>query len=168
MINQGHRLLTLIILALLCTLDHPRQCDGSAGDMMRRFHQIGIWPLIWSIDCGQPASLVIVSAETACTQRFLEYCRTQVSKQSLARLMIDEGHLTITASDFWQCVAQLGWYVRQVRRRSGTLPPVMQKQFIEHNKLAKPRTILKSTNRPNIKYMVSFKTGPGTFVKRSC
>ncbi|KAH6689954.1 hypothetical protein BKA61DRAFT_684622 [Leptodontidium sp. MPI-SDFR-AT-0119] len=44
------------------------------------------------------ASLIIVSAEAACTQGFLEYCRRQVSKQKLARIIIDEGHLTITAS----------------------------------------------------------------------
>ena len=44
------------------------------SDMLRRFHQVGIWPLIWTLDCKQSASLVIVSAEAACTQNFLEYC----------------------------------------------------------------------------------------------
>jgi len=46
------------------------------SDMLRRFHEVGIRPLIWSIDCKQ-------SAEAACTQSFLEYCHIQVSKQQL-------------------------------------------------------------------------------------
>lgn len=37
------------------------------GDMLRRFHEVGIRPLIWSVDCKQSASLVIVLAEAACT-----------------------------------------------------------------------------------------------------
>jgi superfamily II DNA helicase RecQ len=49
------------------------------GDMLRRFHEVGIRPLVWSVGCKQSASLVIVSAEAACTQGFLEYCHIQVS-----------------------------------------------------------------------------------------
>jgi hypothetical protein len=37
------------------------------GDMLRHFHKVGIWPLVWSVDCKQSASLVIVSAKAACT-----------------------------------------------------------------------------------------------------
>jgi hypothetical protein len=43
----------------------------------------------------------------------------------------------------------------------------MQEEFIEHNKLVKPRIIRESTNRPNIKYMVSLETGPGTLIERA-
>jgi superfamily II DNA helicase RecQ len=53
------------------------------GDMLRRFHEVGIRPLIWSVDCKRSASLVIVSAEAACTQGFLKYCHVLVSKQKL-------------------------------------------------------------------------------------
>ncbi|CZT10598.1 uncharacterized protein RCO7_11434 [Rhynchosporium graminicola] len=60
------------------------------------------------------ASLVIVSAEAAYTQGFLTYCYFQVRKQRLDRIVIDESHLTITASDYRPCMAQLGWSVRQV------------------------------------------------------
>jgi superfamily II DNA helicase RecQ len=103
--NAGTTILVLPMVAL-------------RGDMLRHFHQVGIRPLIWSIDCKQSASLVIVSAEAACTQSFLEYCHIQVSKQELARIVIDEGHLTITASDYRPCMAQLGWYVRQIRTQT--------------------------------------------------
>ena len=99
------------------------------GDMLRRFHEVGIRPLVWSVDCKQSASLVIVSAEAACTQGFLEYCHLQVSKQKLDRIIIDEGHLTITASNYRPCMAQLGWYVRQIKTQTVwlivTLLPVM-------------------------------------------
>ena len=43
----------------------------------------------------------------------------------------------------------------------------MEEEFIEHNKLVKPRIIRESTNRPNIKYMVSFETGPGALIERA-
>jgi hypothetical protein len=43
----------------------------------------------------------------------------------------------------------------------------MQEEFIKHNKLVKPRIIRESTNRLNIKYMVSFETGPGAFIKQA-
>jgi superfamily II DNA helicase RecQ len=127
--------------------------------------------LIWSVDCKRLASLVIVSAEAVCTQGFLEYCHTLVSRQELVRTFLDEGHLTVTASDYRPCMAQLGWYVRQIRTQTvwltATLPPVIQDEFIEHNKLVRPRITRESTNRPNIKYIVSFETGPGALIKRA-
>ncbi len=141
------------------------------GDMLRRFHEVCIRPLTWSVGCKQSASLVIVSAEAACTPSFLEYCHIQVSKQNLTRIVIDEGHLTITASDYRPSMAQLGWYVRQIRTQTvwltATLPPIMQEAFIEHNKLVRPRIIRESTNRPNLKYIVTSETGAGTLVERA-
>jgi superfamily II DNA helicase RecQ len=141
------------------------------GNILRRFHEVGIRPLIWSVDCKQSALLVIVLAEAVCTQSFLEYCHIQVSKQELACIILDEGHLTITASDYQPCIAQLGWYVRQIRTQTvwltATLPPVIQEEFIEHNKLVRPRIIRESTNRPNIKYIVSLETGTSMLIKRA-
>lgn len=106
------------------------------ANILRRFYTISIRYLVWSVDCKQTASLVIVSAEAACSQSFLEYAHILVSKQKLDRIMLDECHLTITASD---------WYVRQVRTQTvwltATLPPVIQEEFIEHNKLVQPRII---------------------------
>jgi hypothetical protein len=78
------------------------------GDILRRFHEIGIRPLIWSVNCQRSASLVIMLAEATCTQGFLKYYYILVSKQKLDRIIIDKGHLTITASDYRPCMAQLG------------------------------------------------------------
>jgi hypothetical protein len=90
--NAGITVLVLLMVAL-------------QGDMLRRFHEVGIRPLVWSVGCKQSASLVIMSAEAACTQGFLKYCHIQVSKQELARIIVDKGHLTITASDYRLCMA---------------------------------------------------------------
>jgi hypothetical protein len=49
-----------------------------------------------------------MSAEIIYTQGFLEYYYILVNKQKLDRIIIDEGHLTITASDYRPCMAQLG------------------------------------------------------------
>jgi len=43
----------------------------------------------------------------------------------------------------------------------------MEEEFIEYNKLVRPRIIRESTNRPNIKYIVSLETGPGILVERA-
>jgi hypothetical protein len=64
------------------------------------------------------SSLAIVSAEAACSQSFLEYAHVLVSKQKLDRIVLDECHLTIIASDYRLCMAQLGWYIRQVRTQT--------------------------------------------------
>jgi superfamily II DNA helicase RecQ len=94
-IDAGTTILVLPIVAL-------------RGDILRCFHEIGIRPLIWSVDCQRSVSLVIILAETTCTQGFLEYYHILVSKQKLDRIVIDEGYLTITASDYRLCMAQLG------------------------------------------------------------
>ncbi|KFZ23101.1 hypothetical protein V502_02420 [Pseudogymnoascus sp. VKM F-4520 (FW-2644)] len=139
------------------------------GDMLDRCHRVDIQPLIWSIDRRDSASLVIMSAKAVCTESFLEYAHLLVSRQQLDRIVIDECHLTITASDYRKCMSQLGWYVRQIKTQTvwltATLPPIMQDDFIEHNKLVRPRIIRESTNRPNIKYIISRHTGATTLVE---
>ena len=141
------------------------------GDLLRRYYLIGIRPLIWSIGSRQSALLVIVSAEAACTESFLEYAHGLVRQQKLDRIVFDEGHLTITAHDYRLCMSQVGWYVRQIRTQTvwvtATLPPVMQEEFIEYNKLVRPRIIRESTNRPNIKYAINAEKGDGTLLKKA-
>lgn len=138
-------------------------------DMLRRFHQVGIRPSIWPANTKESASVVIVSAEAACTQAFLEYAHLLVSRQELDRIVVDECHLTITASDYRPCMAQLGWYIRQIRTQTvwltATLPPAMEEGLVEHNRLVRPRMVRESTNRRNIKYMVSIEKGPAGLVE---
>jgi hypothetical protein len=141
------------------------------ADMLRRFREVGIRPLIWSVDCKQSASLVIVAAEAVCTERFLDYARGLVKRRRLDRIVIDECHLSITANDYRAYMSQLGWYTRQIKAQTvwltATLPLVIQEEFIQHNKLVKPRIVRESTNRPSIKYLVSRETGPGTLGEKA-
>jgi superfamily II DNA helicase RecQ len=88
------------------------------GDMLRRCHLIDIRPLIWSIDYKQSALLVIVSAEAVYTKTFLDYARGLVSRQKLDRIVINKGHLTITISDYRPYMAQLVWYILQIRTQT--------------------------------------------------
>ncbi|KFY52911.1 hypothetical protein V496_08061, partial [Pseudogymnoascus sp. VKM F-4515 (FW-2607)] len=141
------------------------------GDMLRRCQLVGTQPLIWSVGCKRSSSLVIMSAEVACTEGFLEYAHTLVGVQELGRIVVDESQLTITASDYRPCMSQLGWYVRQIRTQTvwltATLPPVMQEEFIEQNKLVRPIIIRESTNRPNVKYLISLEDGSGTLQEKA-
>ena len=43
----------------------------------------------------------------------------------------------------------------------------MQDKFIEHNKLVRPIIIRESTNRPNIKYLISPEDGQGTLLEKA-
>lgn len=128
------------------------------GDMLRRCRQVGIRPLVWTVSSTQAAPLVIVSVEAACTESFLTYARMLARRQDLDRIVIDEAHLTITASDYRPLMLQLGWYVRQIRTQTvwltATLPPALQEEFVERNKLVRPVIIRESTNRQNILYEV--------------
>ncbi len=131
------------------------------GDMLDRLKRVGIQPHVWSPagrQPGRPGPLVIVSAEAACTYGFLEYAHRLVDGRKLARIVVDECHLTITAGSYRPSMARLAWYVRQLRTQTvwltATLPPAMQEAFVEHNKLVRPQIVRESTNRPNIQYHV--------------
>jgi superfamily II DNA helicase RecQ len=50
---------------------------------------------------------------------------------------------------------------------TATLPLVMQDEFIEYNKLVRPRIVRESTNRSNIKYMVGLETGLVTLAEKA-
>jgi superfamily II DNA or RNA helicase len=78
------------------------------ADMLWHFCEVGIWPLIWSVDCKQSASLVIVTTEVVCTEHFLDYTHRLVKCQRLDWIVIDKCHLSITANDYQACMSQLG------------------------------------------------------------
>jgi hypothetical protein len=142
------------------------------GDQLRRYRLIGLRPLTWTAGVvNRSAPLVIVSAEAVCTAGFLDYAHALVRRQALDRIVVDESQLTITASDYRPCMSQLGWYIRQVRTQTvwltATLPPAMQEEFIEQNKLVRPHVVRESTNRPNIQYLVGSETGAGSLVQKA-
>jgi superfamily II DNA helicase RecQ len=140
------------------------------GNMLVRLGKVELKHYVWSPGSSKSAPLVIMSAEAACTESFLEYANRLADRQRLDRIVIDECHLTITANDYRRCMSQLGWYVRRVQTQTvwltATLPPDYQELFIEHNKLVRPHIVRESTNRPNIRYIVRRERGLGTLCQR--
>ncbi|KAL6352347.1 hypothetical protein LRP88_14329 [Fusarium phalaenopsidis] len=116
------------------------------------------------------APVVVVSAEAACTDGFLNYAHRLVDRQQLDRIVIDECHLTITASSYRRSIAMLAWHLRQIRTQTvwltATLPPVYFDVFVSHNKLVRPRVVRESTNRANLRYLVQRQSGPGSVAER--
>ncbi|TXB97976.1 hypothetical protein FocTR4_00016852 [Fusarium oxysporum f. sp. cubense] len=115
------------------------------GNMLGRLDKVALKHHIWRPGSKKSAPIVVVSAEAACTEAFLEYANRLSDRQCLDRIVIDECHLTITASCY----------------RRTTLPPIYQELFFEHNKLVRPHIVRESTNRPNIRYIVQQERGLG-------
>ncbi|WKT54183.1 Helicase superfamily 1/2, ATP-binding domain [Fusarium oxysporum f. sp. vasinfectum] len=142
-----------------------------SGNMLGRLDKVALKHYIWHPGSRRSAPIVIVSAEAACTESFLEYANQLCSRQQLDRIVVDECHLTITAGSYRRSMSQLAWHVRQIRTQTiwltATLPPVYQELFIEHNKLVRPHVIRESTNRPNIRYIMRREYGPGSLCKRA-
>ncbi|PNP44463.1 hypothetical protein TGAMA5MH_03809 [Trichoderma gamsii] len=146
------------------------------GDMLRRVRKVGIKHSVWlpgSKTTKRASRLVVVSAEAACIDSFLTYARRLVDQQQLDRIVVDECHLTVTASKFRESMSNLAWYVRQIRTQTvwltATLPPEMEGMFMEHNHLVRPQIIRESTNRANIRYTVDRgKRGAGGLAERAC
>ncbi|KFY92767.1 hypothetical protein V500_04038 [Pseudogymnoascus sp. VKM F-4518 (FW-2643)] len=144
--DTGTTILILLLIAL-------------RNDMLRRFSDVGIQPLVWTPETMRTAPLVIVSVEAACSERFVEYAQGLVMRQQLCQIFIDEAHFTVTASDYRSDMLHLGWHLGQIRTQTvwltATLPPALQDEFIQQNKLVQPRIVRESTNRANIKYLLS-------------
>ncbi|WKT53608.1 Helicase superfamily 1/2, ATP-binding domain [Fusarium oxysporum f. sp. vasinfectum] len=138
-----------------------------SGNMLGRLDKVALKHYIWHPGSRRSAPIVIVSAEAACTESFLEYANQLCSRQQLDRIVVDECHLTITAGSYRRSMSQLAWRVRQIRTQTiwltATLPPVYQELFIEHNKLVRPHVIRESTNRPNIRYIMRRDMGQAVF-----
>ncbi|OAQ71876.1 tlh3 [Purpureocillium lilacinum] len=141
-------------------------------NMLDRLRKAGVRYREWHPGSSNKAApLVIVSAEAACTERFVEYVSLLNSRQQLDRIVVDECHLTVTASNYRRSMSQLGWYVRSVPTQTvwltATLPPVFEEPFFEHNKLVRPLVVRESTDRPNIRYVVRCERGQGTLAARA-
>jgi len=134
------------------------------GNMLSRLAGVGLKPVLWAPGETRSGSLVLVSAEAACKMSFLEYAQRLEARQKLDRIVVDECHLTITAT-YWRSMRELGSFVRQVRTQmvwlTATLPPDLEPTFTERNMLMRPRIVRESTNRPNIRYLIHRYKGPG-------
>lgn len=127
-------------------------------NMIRRVQAVGIRTVEWSPGQTRTAPLVFASAEAACSSGFSGYVARLQMRQTLDRIIVDEAHLTITASSYRMSMKRLGWYVRQVATQSvwltATLPPLFEEAFHRRNYLTRPTAVRDSTNRRNIRYSI--------------
>ncbi|KUJ17843.1 uncharacterized protein LY89DRAFT_668065 [Mollisia scopiformis] len=77
------------------------------GDLLRRVRELGIDHLVWSPGEQRDVPLVFITVEAACTEQFRTYAHKLAATQDLSRIVFDEAHLTITASDYRQAIVDL-------------------------------------------------------------
>ncbi|KAJ3455783.1 hypothetical protein MRS44_017265 [Fusarium solani] len=106
------------------------------GNMVGRLDEVRLRHHVWERESKRVAPVVIISAEAAYIDGFLDYAHRLVDRQQLDRIL------------------------------TATLPPVYFNVFIGHNKLVRPRVVHESTNRANLRYLVQRQGGPGSVAER--
>jgi hypothetical protein len=138
------------------------------GDLLRRVRELGIEYWLWTPHEIRTAPLVFVSAEAAGTKAFRAYAYKLAATGNLGRIVLDEAHFTVTASEYRAAMVDLA-LIRGVRTQfvylTATLPPTLQAQFELQNNLVNPKIIRASTNRQNLFYLVERATGSGRLLE---
>ncbi|PWN39823.1 P-loop containing nucleoside triphosphate hydrolase protein, partial [Ceraceosorus guamensis] len=128
-------------------------------NMLQRVQELGLKYAVWSAATPEvEAPLVFVMAEAAATDAFRMYLAMLDAQKRLDRIVLDEAHLTVTASSYrtkMQELSLLRSYKTQFVYLTATLPPSMQKMFEERHHLSKPKVIRAPSNRPNVAYAVT-------------
>ena len=87
----------------------------------------------------------------------MKYARRLVVEQKLDRIVVDECHLTMVATEYRPSIIELTT-IRSLRTQFvyliATLPPSIRVEFEERNYLYYPIVIRVPSNRPNIFYIV--------------
>ncbi|KAK5009446.1 hypothetical protein LTR28_001016 [Elasticomyces elasticus] len=127
------------------------------NDLKDRLKKARIEHLEWRKGEVNPAAVVIVSADFAGSWGFLTYASLLDQKGLLRRVVVDECHLTYTASEYRPRLAQL----KNLRTLScqmvlltATQPPMLENELGESMLVRGARHIRASTVRRNIRYMV--------------
>ena len=102
--------------------------------------------------------VVLVSAEAASSDDFLQWAADLRVRGELDRVVIDEYHLTFTAADEYRRKLRGLVLLRNLDCPFvfliGTLPPLRQREFEEAMQLQNPLYIRASSHRVNVKYSV--------------
>ncbi|TKA79674.1 hypothetical protein B0A49_04713 [Cryomyces minteri] len=127
------------------------------NDLKDRLKKARIEHLEWRKGEVNPAAVVIVSADFAGSWGFLTYASLLDQKGLLRRVVVDECHLTYTASDYRPRLVQL----KNLRTLScqmvlltATQPPMLENELGKSMLVRGARHIRASTVRRNIRYMV--------------
>jgi hypothetical protein len=69
-------------------------------DILQRMKEMRTDYLKWYTGESQEAALVLVSAEAALSKGFVKYAWRLIAEQKLDRIVVNECHLTIVATDY--------------------------------------------------------------------
>jgi superfamily II DNA helicase RecQ len=123
-----------------------------------RCKEIGLDCEPWPKARDRYPRLVIVSAEAASSDDFLQWAAEHRVRGRLDRIVLDECHLAITAADEYRKKLRGLVLLRQLACPmvflTGTLPPHRQREFEEAMQLDRPRYICALTYRIATEYSV--------------
>jgi hypothetical protein len=128
-------------------------------DLKRRLAEANIPATEWVAGrtTNNPATVVVVSADTAGELGFLTFATVLREGGWLKRIVVDECHLTFTSYDWRPRLAHLS-RLRSIRAQfillTATQPPLLEYELGEVMRLRSPRYIRASTTRLNIRYLV--------------
>ncbi len=126
-------------------------------DYVKRLKLSGIDHVVWDHGETRWAPVVVVSADHSVCSDFTTYGFMLGNRKLLRRVVIDECHLTYTASDYRQKLRHLH-HLRvlgvSMVLLTATLPPTRVYELVEAMSIQNPIIIRRSTVRPNIRYMV--------------
>jgi superfamily II DNA or RNA helicase len=124
-------------------------------DYVKRLKLSKVDHVLWYHGQTQFAPVVIVSADHCGLSGFITY--GHVLGKRLRRVVIDECHLTFTASDYRKKLRSV-YHLRALGAPTvlltATLPPTRVHELLDAVSVQNPMVIRCSTVRPNIRYMV--------------
>jgi superfamily II DNA helicase RecQ len=124
-------------------------------DYVKRLKLSEVDHVLWHHRQTWYALLVVVSADHCVCSDFITYGYMLGSR--VQRVVVDEGHLTFTASDYWQKLRSL-YHLRVLGRPTvvltATLPLSRIHELVNSLSIQNLIVIQHSTVRPNIRYMV--------------
>ena len=127
------------------------------NEFVKRARCLGITCEEWKYDTTDPATLMVVSADTLVQHRFLDFGARMKAKGILRRVFVDECHLAFTANSWRPKLA----HMKKVRSLmvptvflTATLPPTLVFDFEESFALQYARYIRASTVRVSTQYFV--------------
>jgi hypothetical protein len=124
-------------------------------DYVKRLKLSQVDHVVWYHGQTRYTPLVVVSADHSVGSDFITYGHTLGKR--LRRVVIDEGHLTFTASDYRRKLRSL-YHLRALGAPTvvltATLPPSRMQELVEAMSIQNPMVIRCSTVQPNIRYIV--------------
>ncbi|KAJ9624574.1 hypothetical protein H2203_005309 [Taxawa tesnikishii (nom. ined.)] len=126
-------------------------------DLKGRLREARIEHIEWSSGEVNPAPIVLVSADIAGSWGFLTYASLLSQKRLLQRVVVDECHLTYTASDYRPKLTQLKNLRAlpcQMVLLTATQPPLLEPELAQSMLVQNAHYIRASTVRGNIRYYV--------------